>query len=120
MLIFAEDEVSKMITEKLNIYILAFLGVGLFVTALIKNYHYVKFSSILEKEKINVLTLIFRILGDRVVGLVWIFPFRIKESSINKESQKHKDSFNKVSKYFRYFWAAIVLYCLVFMMIMDR
>lgn len=108
-----------MTSHILHISVLAFLSIGLIVTALIKNYHYVKFSLIVENEKINPFTLVLRVIGNRMIGFVWVFPFSINQNSINSESQTHKNLFNKTSKYFFYFWITLVLYCLLYAINMD-
>ena len=102
-----------MTSHILHISILAFLSGGLIVTALIKNYHYVKFSLIIEKETVSSFTLALRVIGNRIIGFVWVFPFSINQNSINSESQMHKNLFNKTAKYFFYFWITLALYCLL-------
>ena len=99
-----------MTIENLNIFVLVVLSLGLVSTAIIKNYHYEKFYIVSGKEKVNALKLLLRIFSSLSVGLVWIFPFNITDASPNAETQKHKDMFNKTSKYFRYFWVASLIY----------
>jgi len=106
--------------EQLNTFVLAVLSLGLVSTAVVKNYHYEKFYAAQNKEKINPIQLVLKILGSSIVGMVWIVPFRITDASANTETQKHKDHFNKTSKYFRYFWIALVVYGSFCILIANR
>src|SRR4051812_29048464 len=109
-----------MTSQSTHIFILTFLALGLLSTGIVKNYHYVKFYATVDNEKIDALTLILRIIGSKFTGLVWIFPFSIQDNNVKTEAQKHKEQFNKTSKYFFYFWTATILYALLYTLLLDK
>lgn len=98
---------------KLHIFILTVLSLGLLLTAVIKNYHHLKFFALKENKKLTTFELVFAVVGSRLIAFVWIFPFSIVDNAPNAETKHHKDKFNLVSKYFRLFWTALVIYCLL-------
>ena len=97
-------------TTEIHITILLFLTGGLLVSGLIKNYHFELFHAKRTGENLNTGTLISRILSGRIVGLLWVFPFRINEGSNNVDALKHKRLFAISYAVFISFWILTILY----------
>ena len=92
-----------MTNMKLHILILTILSLGLILTAVVKNYNHVKFFAINENKKLTTFELVLAIVGSRLIAIVWILPLSIIDNAPNAETKYHKDRFNLVSKYFRFF-----------------
>ncbi len=100
---------------KLHIFILTVLSLGLLLTAVVKNYYYVKFFVIKGNQNLTTFELLLAVVsGSRPISIVWIFPFSITDAATNTKTNYHKSKFNLISKYFRIFWAALIIYCLLY------
>ena len=97
----------------MNINIVTYLITGaLVISAVIKNYHYEKFYSIVDNNPLNFFDLIRRIIGSRYTGLVWIIPYRIEKQTSNNTATIHKAKFNSWAKIFIVFWSLTIIWVL--------
>ena len=105
--------------ENVVVIITSILGLGLLVSALIKNYHFEIFHSIVNNKKLSKTSLIRRIWGSRYVGPVWILPYRIDKSTPNAEAALHKEKFNDWSKIFIVFWCVTIIWVIIILVVQN-
>jgi hypothetical protein len=94
------------------------LGLGLLTSALIKNYHFEIFNSIVNNKKLSGFSLIMKIWGGRL-GPVWILPYRIDRPAPNDKATIHKNKFNSWSKIFRAFWCATIIWVVTVLIVQN-
>lgn len=105
--------------ENTGVIITSLLGTGLLVSALIKNYHFEIFHSIINNKKLSKSFLIRRIWGGKHMGPVWILPYRIDKSAPNDESALHKEKFNAWSKIFISFWCVTIIWVVMVLIVQN-
>ena len=98
------------IAKRFDIQILNILPIMLILAAFLKNYYYYLYNNRILNQSHKTSELIRSIIGSKIVGPFWIFPFRISEKNRNSEIQRIADLFNLYSTLHLIFWGAIVIY----------
>jgi hypothetical protein len=96
------------------------LGLSLVFTGLKKSYHFEKYQTLISNEKVNDFTFIRKIIGNKYTSFIWIFPFKIEEYTKNVEAKNQIDKFNKTSVYFRYIWATLIIWSILYILYLNN
>lgn len=80
----------------MHLIILFTLSILLLASSLLKNACLFLFYKSREKEKYTIGELIWNILGNRIVGLIWILPYKILDKK-NYDSKTNYKEINSIS-----------------------
>lgn len=99
----------------LHIIILSILSFSLVSISCLKNALYFIFQKKKENTQYTRIDILKSIIGTKIVGLIWIFPYKINDNIKNNDQLSNlKDRFNFVSKIQLIIFSLFLIYILLY------